>query len=321
MSIKCMTWVWEHSTAKNATLLVELAIADFADDDGRAFPSHAKLAAKARIQPRSVSRAIRELQAMGELAIEHQGNGRGNQSHFVLLMGRSVTTEDDKSTVQDPHTASKKDDKLSGNAPVKGDNLSGEDAVKGDTDGSETALKGDKLCETPPIKGDNSGNGADAKVDNFDTKGGQFRPQRVTNCASHIENRQGTVREPSSARDPKPIDILLSIDGMTEQAAKFLIDHRKKTIGKPLTVRAAELMVPAFDELRDDHSRSPSDVVDVMITRCWMGVKVDWVLNHFGNAAGGPGTGGGGGGPQNRMEAANAGFLANFDRRHGAPTP
>mgnify|MGYP001584552424 CR=1 FL=1 len=72
MSIKVMSWVWECSQQQGGALLVLLAIADFADDSGVAYPAIATLAAKARLSEASIHQIIRELIAAGELTVERQ---------------------------------------------------------------------------------------------------------------------------------------------------------------------------------------------------------------------------------------------------------
>ena len=69
MSIRVMTQVWEHSSQEHGNLLVLLAIADFADDAGRAFPSVETLAKKARLSERQVQRAIKELRVAKEIEV------------------------------------------------------------------------------------------------------------------------------------------------------------------------------------------------------------------------------------------------------------
>lgn len=70
MSIRVMAKIWKSSQARGGELLVLLAIADFADDDGIAYPSVSTLGKKARLSERQVQRAIRRLTALGELAVE-----------------------------------------------------------------------------------------------------------------------------------------------------------------------------------------------------------------------------------------------------------
>lgn len=49
MSIRTMSKVWECSQHSGSNLLMLLAVADFSDDDGMAFPAVEKLAKKCRM--------------------------------------------------------------------------------------------------------------------------------------------------------------------------------------------------------------------------------------------------------------------------------
>jgi hypothetical protein len=74
MSLKILTKVWDNSEARLGERLVLLAIADYADENGVAFPSIATLARKSQMCDRQVQRCIKELCRIGELSIEeHQG--------------------------------------------------------------------------------------------------------------------------------------------------------------------------------------------------------------------------------------------------------
>lgn len=70
MSVRTMAAVWESSQHSGTNLLMLLAIADFADDDGRAFPSVGKLATKCRMSKRNAQDRLRELAESGELTIK-----------------------------------------------------------------------------------------------------------------------------------------------------------------------------------------------------------------------------------------------------------
>lgn len=66
MSIRVMSLVWEHSRVSGGPLLVLLAIADAANDDGYAFPSIPYLAKRARLSRRAAQYAVRDLARPGE---------------------------------------------------------------------------------------------------------------------------------------------------------------------------------------------------------------------------------------------------------------
>jgi hypothetical protein len=86
LSVKVMTWVWEHSRSKLSARLVLLAIADHANGDGvDAFPSTAQLMHKTGLSERGVQVAVAELVKLGELHVA-AGGGRGRTNRYRVLM-------------------------------------------------------------------------------------------------------------------------------------------------------------------------------------------------------------------------------------------
>jgi len=102
MSIKVMNWVWEHATVKGGDLLVLLAIADFADDDGRAYPSVTRLAEKARLSERAAQYSIRKLASMGLLTVEAQ-KGRAHTNLYRVACGTDPGKGAKSAPVQNLH--------------------------------------------------------------------------------------------------------------------------------------------------------------------------------------------------------------------------
>ena len=71
-----MSLVWENSRARGTSLLVMLALADWASDDGgNIYPAIETIAKKTRISVRAVQYEIRKLTDLGELTF-------GSQSHI-----------------------------------------------------------------------------------------------------------------------------------------------------------------------------------------------------------------------------------------------
>ncbi len=81
-----MSRVWDESIHNGTALLLLLAIADHANDDGLCWPSVATLAAKARVQERQAQNLIAQLEASGELVVR-RGHGRRNTSIYVVAIG------------------------------------------------------------------------------------------------------------------------------------------------------------------------------------------------------------------------------------------
>lgn len=95
MSIKVMSLVWEKSQAKGKELLLMLAIADFADDSGEAFPGVTRLARKCRVSASTVRRAAERCVERGELYILQNcgvetGHGKTNRYKINIDKIRGV---------------------------------------------------------------------------------------------------------------------------------------------------------------------------------------------------------------------------------------
>lgn len=88
MSIRIMTWIWANSPYSGERLLLHLALADFASDDGVCFPSHGTLAKKARCSQGWVSQTIKQMISDRLIeVIEPAGQGRGKVGRYRLLKG------------------------------------------------------------------------------------------------------------------------------------------------------------------------------------------------------------------------------------------
>ena len=89
MSIKVMTNVWAESKQKGSKLLLLLALADHADDNGFCFPGTETLAQKIRMTTQSVYNLTKALIEDGELVkISRQDMGRSNT--YIVLIGATI---------------------------------------------------------------------------------------------------------------------------------------------------------------------------------------------------------------------------------------
>jgi hypothetical protein len=79
MSNTALNAVFTQSQSTGTSRLVLLAIADRADDSGRAWCGAADIARRARVKPHNVPRATRQLVSLGELSVElRQGRNHCN---------------------------------------------------------------------------------------------------------------------------------------------------------------------------------------------------------------------------------------------------
>lgn len=92
MSLRLMGQVWQSSSQEGGALLVLLALADFAHDDGSgAWPSIHTLALKSRLKDRQVQRVLKQLEAAGEIAITRGAGPGGANLYQVYPPGVTVT--------------------------------------------------------------------------------------------------------------------------------------------------------------------------------------------------------------------------------------
>jgi helix-turn-helix protein len=87
MSIAIMTQVWQRSQHKGSELLLLLALADNANDQGVAYPSRRTLAKKTRMSDRHVKRLVQVLIRSGELVVHFGSGPRGCNEYQITLAG------------------------------------------------------------------------------------------------------------------------------------------------------------------------------------------------------------------------------------------
>lgn len=87
MSIKVMTWCWDHARCGGSDLLALLAIADHASDDGsNAWPSIPTIARKCRVDERTARRIVRRLEESKHLKVDVAGGPKGSNRYTVLMV-------------------------------------------------------------------------------------------------------------------------------------------------------------------------------------------------------------------------------------------
>ena len=84
MSVRWITVVWDKSPYKGERLLLHLALADYANDEGTCFPSQRTLAHKARCSENFVSVCLKQMVEDGYLAVQKEARGRGRTATYLL---------------------------------------------------------------------------------------------------------------------------------------------------------------------------------------------------------------------------------------------
>ena len=85
MSIRIMSRVWSSAPYDGKELLILLAIADFATDEGTFFASKATLAKKSRCSVEFVRRTLLKFIDDGVIRVTNQGWGRGKATEFTFI--------------------------------------------------------------------------------------------------------------------------------------------------------------------------------------------------------------------------------------------
>lgn len=117
MSIAITTQVWEKSQHRGTALLVMLAIADFSDDEGTAFPGVERLAKKVRTSVRNIHKILDKLTSSGELVVEHKNGIRtssGQQTNRYCIQLNNLRRgepQDTSSATQEVNTGTPLEDK------------------------------------------------------------------------------------------------------------------------------------------------------------------------------------------------------------------
>jgi hypothetical protein len=86
MSIKLMSWVFEHSESVSGERLVLLAIADSANDEGVCWPSYETIAKKANVSRRYVMDVIKKLEEVGIIKVSHRYKDGLNTSNVYQMV-------------------------------------------------------------------------------------------------------------------------------------------------------------------------------------------------------------------------------------------
>ena len=91
MGVEASTAVWKRSKHKGTKLVLMLAIADFANDEGVSWPSTVTLAKKIRMSHSFTRIKLKELEDSGELKILVPGGGRVSNRYKITLLDETGT--------------------------------------------------------------------------------------------------------------------------------------------------------------------------------------------------------------------------------------
>lgn len=102
MSVRVSSWVWQHSGAAGNDLLLLLALADVADDNGHCWPSVGHLADKTKLSRATVQRRLKALRESGRIVTTGQ-KGTSNVYGIVLDVPQGEAPTPPQSDTTQPH--------------------------------------------------------------------------------------------------------------------------------------------------------------------------------------------------------------------------
>lgn len=94
-----MTRVWDHSRHSGAALLLLLALADSANEDGVCWPSLRRLGERTRLPERSVVRVMHRLVESGELEVIKAATPRSSRVYHLTAVGDDTGSSQGTPTV------------------------------------------------------------------------------------------------------------------------------------------------------------------------------------------------------------------------------
>ncbi len=87
MSLVAMNRIWDQSTQTGTPLVILLALADRADEDGICWPGVDWIAQRARLQPRQARNVLRSLEESGDIIIATSKGGRNLTNRYLITAG------------------------------------------------------------------------------------------------------------------------------------------------------------------------------------------------------------------------------------------
>ena len=93
MSIKGMTAIWEYADQEGSALLLLLALADFANDEGVCWPAVGTLAKKIRLKKRQTQNLLEKLVKDGSVERLDMGGGKGKASTYRVHWPAPIENE------------------------------------------------------------------------------------------------------------------------------------------------------------------------------------------------------------------------------------
>lgn len=249
MSVRVMNAVFERYPNGGGEMLLALALADHASDDGtRVYPSIKALAEKTRQSERSVQYQLRAMEASGWLILVNSGNGGRSQNREYVISSDWL-----KGAEIAPPAKLTKGAKT---APFDG-------AEKG-------AKRSSKGAEIAPLNTQERVQSATQKGAIGDVKGAIHDTKGCNGLHPHITINEPL--EPSKNRERMPAHASTTLPGVSDQLLADYLAVRKAKKAGPLT----ETAVAGLQREADAAGIPLADAVAACCEFGWQGFNAGW---------------------------------------------
>lgn len=261
MSVFVMSLVWKRFPSGGGDMLLALALADHASDDGtKVYPSIKHLAQKTRQSERTVQYQLRRMEEMGWIILLNAGNGGRNISREYCINPNWINGAElapvKKTTKEMPENQGG-----ANSAPVENGASDDINGASDDTKGATDNTKGAAVIAP-------ASNHQEPPITTIETKP----------AAPAIPPAPPTPTEtPKKAKANPASPVLVLPDWLSESAWGKWVRHRAKVKKSALDDDSAELCIKRLAKLRAEGS-DPEEVIDNSVMNGWTGlfpVKVE----------------------------------------------
>lgn len=238
-----MTYIWEERTdLKGAELLLAVAIADHADNDGRCFPGIKSLCLKMRLKERQVQDLIKRLEKKNVFNVE-RGNGRGHLTEFKMKKVQ------DSASI----TPTKKVQKTT---PIEEEKGAG--FCKKRVQDSATPI----YKEEPLIESSSSSSETKPKTDEVEeVENDSYQPERT---------RLGFIPKNSTPSRTAAAEIQKNLDWLKEQKNLVVLTNEQTWSNVILRCDKEKIDFQAFYQYIDKNKNSNAVTVEMMLSDNWV---------------------------------------------------
>lgn len=283
MSIEATQWAWQISLPCSAQRLILLVLANRAGAEGFSYPSVARLEKETLLNRKTILKHLSELEEKGLISDTGHRRGKGTKVYFIHAVKTvEVASEFDESLTE----KTPKLDKEPVPKTVQVDKKPVPKTVPQDDFAVPNLVY--QNYQAVPIFPPCGTNFSDLRYQNWDTelKGTikeLFYSEQKTDAVPNFPAAQKTTitPQPKKPRSSQKLDLSNLPTGVSSEAAKAFIDHRRQ-IKAPISQRGLDLSMQEAAKA-GSIGITPDQAIDEAILAGWKGIKIEWLANRLSN--------------------------------------